>query len=246
MNLQELLDELRNNILRDVSSQVSAGGDQGAMWDDATLVRYINEAQTRFFVKTSFLRDETTPAICQIVLVPGQDAYDLDPRVISVFAARLGNVGAIRKGTYGSLFARSGDQTMNTVYTDYLANWQENPQSRPSLFYTDRETQRLGVYPAPGVNLAGTILNLRVSRRPLVPLSLNNLRATPEAPEDHHMDLLEWAAWKCYRNHDVDTENIPKGSTHAKRFQDAVDEVSREVKRLTTNDVQFDLRNNWS
>lgn len=249
MTLQELLDELRKNILRDVSDQLSPG-DRAVMWDDDTLVRYINEAQNRFCIKTSILRDESTAAICNITLVAGQDTYPLDPRVIAVIAASLPGPNPpqrlrIRKGTYGALFNRSGDTTFGSLYCD-LQRWQETPSQHPFLFYTDRETQRMGVYPPPGTTLDGMVLNLRVSRRPVQPLLVNNKNAVPEIPEDHHMDILEWAAWKCLRNHDVDTENIPKASTHKKRFDDAVDEVSREIKRLLTDDVQFDLRNNWN
>jgi hypothetical protein len=46
MELSDLLDELRNNILYDRSDSVS--GDPDQLWSDATLVRYINEAQRRF------------------------------------------------------------------------------------------------------------------------------------------------------------------------------------------------------
>jgi len=245
MKLKEMLEELRENMLRDESDQISPG-DHVSMWSQATLVRYINDAQNRFCIGTKFLRDESTPEICNIVLVAGQESYALDPRVIDVFGVSHG-VRRLRRGTYGALFNRSGDQAVSSMFCDNdLVRWQEQPDNYPTLFYTDRETQKIGVYPRPGFKSDGQVLRLRVARRPLKPLELSNLDASPELPEDHHMDLLDWAAWRCLRNHDVDTENLPKASTHKKRFEDAMVEVSREMKKMQTDDVQFDLHNNWS
>ena len=45
MTLQELLDELAKNILRDRSS-ITSGPDDN-FWSDETLVGYINEAERR-------------------------------------------------------------------------------------------------------------------------------------------------------------------------------------------------------
>src|SRR5678816_2372710 len=91
MKLSDLLNELRRNVLRDVSDSVTK--DQfGDIWTDESLVMYINEAQNRFATKTLLLRDETTPEVTEITLVEGQEVYSLDSRVRALYGARIGNL----------------------------------------------------------------------------------------------------------------------------------------------------------
>ena len=59
MNLGDLIEELRENILHDRSDRVE-GSEDDQLWSDKTLVRYINEAQTRFAKKTTCLRSKIT------------------------------------------------------------------------------------------------------------------------------------------------------------------------------------------
>lgn len=237
MNGLELLEELRNNVLRDASDEIDPKT-SGALWDDTTLVRYINDGLVRFAVETCMLRDETTPALTRITLQEGVDTYPLDPRVVAVYGARYGSYH-LHRTTYGSLLSSYGDTTRAYAI-------EECPRTgAPSQFYTDRETGKLGVYPAPDASWDGRTVTLRVARKPLTPLVASNLSAVPEIPEEYHLDILEWAAWRALRNHDVDAENMAKASMHKKRFEDAVKELSRKMKRLSVGDIQFDSRTNW-
>lgn len=238
MNLRELLDELRNNILRDTSYTVDQRGDEN-LWSDETLVRYINDAQSQFAARTLCLRDETTPAITQVALVAGQDTYTLDDRVVAVLGARIGNRHLART-TYGGLMkAGAGSLTLASPVNEY------HHSSQAYRFYTDRESGKVGVWPAPDLNHLGTLV-LRVARKPLTPLVVTNLKAEPEVKEEFHLDLLEWAAWRALRNHDRDAENVIKANSHRARFNDAVTNLAEESKRLLASDIQFDIRTNWS
>ena len=58
MNLGELLQELRCNVLHDRSDQVAGGSDY--LWSDETLVRYIDEAHRRFARRSWIIRDNTS------------------------------------------------------------------------------------------------------------------------------------------------------------------------------------------
>lgn len=237
MNLSELLGELRQSILRDVSDAVGSSGD-GALWTDQALVRYINEAQNKFATMTCILRDETTPAVTQITLVEGQEQYTLDDRVIAILGARVGRLH-LSRATYGGLFSNRGDTSPGYARMD------RGSPGTPRSFYTDRESGRVGLYPAPDASWAGQVLQLRVARKPLVPLRYEDLKAVPEIPEDYQLDILEWAAWRALRNHDTDGENMSKASAHKTQFMAAVKELSRQAKRLLAQDIQFDVRNNW-
>jgi len=239
MDLGELLDELRANILRDASDEVGPHGDD-RLWSDQTLVRYINDAQDQFAVQTCLLRDETTPAVTRLTLVEGQEVYALDPRVIAVFDAKL-DKRHLARSTYGALTSGAGDVVTGGV------RYGPRVHGTPRMFYTDRETGKLGLWPAPDTVLDGSTLTLRVARRPLAPLSYGALKAVPEIPVEFHLDLLEWAAWRALRNRDVDAESMSKASMHKKRFEDTLKELSRKAKRLLAQDIQFDTRGtNWS
>lgn len=243
MNLKELLEELRDNILDDVSDEVSPGTED-YQWSDKTLVRYINDGMARFAAETLLLRDETTAEICQIVLEPGVESYDLDPRVVHIFSARVGQQ-PLSRTTYLNLFPNRGD---NLAAASMAWNVQPTQSHARRFWYTDRETQKISFYPAidAATLVEDRVVQLRVARYPLKPLVPNNLLAVPELPERYHMDILEWAAWRCYRNHSPDKEDIPKGSTHKKRFEDAVSDLKRESRRLLAQEIQFPLNNNWS
>lgn len=246
MTLGELLAELRQNILRDVSTLVD-GPDDGDLYTDESLILYIRDAQEKFVTGTLCLRDSITPALTNIALVEGQADYALDRRVISVY---LGKYKTLRLGrsSYSSLFGAGNHITPNS------AQYEPQGVGEPRLFYTDKDTSMIGVYPTPGSEQAGDIVRLQVARRPLVPLTKTDLDAEPEIPEEYHLDLLEWATWRALRNHDADIDGNPdniaivmaRASAHKKRFEDAVAECKRKLKYLTTQHVEFGVGPNWS
>ncbi len=90
MTLDDLLTELRENVLHDRSSQID--GDSDKLWSDTTLIRYLDEAQRRFARKTCCIVDKKSP-FTRIQTVAFQDEYTLDPSIIAVKSMRfMGNV----------------------------------------------------------------------------------------------------------------------------------------------------------
>lgn len=238
MTLEELLAELRENVLRDISDSVT-NDDADRLFSDASLIRYLNDGQVQFAAKTLCLRDETTPAITRITLVAGQESYDLHPSVKAVFGATIGD-RHLSRTRYAALTTQRGDLSRGAgvALSGYACD--------PLRFYTDRESGKLGVWPAPGQSLHGAELVLRVGRLPLNPLKPNKLTESPEIPEEFHLDIVEWAAYRALRNHDADAEALAKASSHKRRFLEAVDELNREAKRLLAESVQFHPNTNWS
>jgi hypothetical protein len=237
MNLGELLQELRENILHDASDEVNPP-DDGYLWSNSSLVRYINDGQNQFATRTLLLRDERNP-FTRIELVPGKALYDVDARIVYVFGARIGDHYHLGRSSYATLFSNRGALSVGGPIYD------GNASGRPRFFYTDRETNTLGVYPAPDEQHAGVALTLRVARKPLTPLVATQLEAVPEIPEEFQLDILEWAAWRALRNRDPDGESQAKASAHKTRFNDALAELDRKAKRMLAEDMQFDLRNDW-
>lgn len=212
MRLRQLLKELKENILHDRSDAVAGSSDQ--LWDQESLVTYVNEAQDEFCRRTEVIRDFTTPEVCRLQLVPGQEFYPLHPSVIGVMSVR--NTGD------NTDLARAGHSALQTYQTPTTyffdpSSMSNLPPGKPLAFTTDEgmtaneegsmEIINLRVYPMVGASY-GTILNLRVVRRALKKLSLDNLEGVPEVPSSYHMKLLDYAAYLAIRYADLDVAGL--------------------------------------
>ena len=245
MTLRELLDELRSNILRDVSSAADGRVNDGSLWTDSALLRYIRDAEAKFVSQTLCLRDSRTTEITQITMVEGQSEYDLDPRVVSILAAQLDGRVVLGRTTWASRFGADPALSPNTSYTA------PDESGQPRIYYTDRDSNAIGFYPKPSEHTAGKIVRLQVARMPLAPLKA--MDDVPEIPEQYHLDLVEWAAWRALRNHDPDIDGSndvlallrARTEQHRTRFEAAVAECKREFKYLNVQQVEFAPRANW-
>jgi hypothetical protein len=239
MTLGELLDELRNNILRDRSTAVTTQNLDAQLWTDETLVSYIDEAYFKFARQTLLLRDDSSPEVTQITLLAETGTYALDPRVVAVHSAVLAD---------GVALVRSNTPIMEHAPAN--VSWgvagRGVPCGRPRLFASDTAQRVLRLYPVPGADFDGTVLQLRVSRLPLTHLSLDDLNNPLEMDPDHHLDILEWAAYRALRNHDVDSENLIKASAHKKHFNEAVAAAQVALRRQTFEPVTFGVNTDWS
>lgn len=234
MTVQELLDELRNNVLRDRSSLLAGTDDR--LWDDETLVTYINDAYRRFARATLLIREQTTPAVTQIALTAGVIIYPLHTSVLSVLSARYNiDPGDLPRVGHGLLDTRV---VSDPLYFDAATLGTLAPGA-PKVFSTDEALDPAGpqpqinlrVYPAPSSVEEGKIIYLRVARSPLEALTIDNLDAELEIPEDYHLDVLDWAAYRALSNHDVDGGDGPKANEHRDRFEKLIEDVKRETRR---------------
>lgn len=248
MNLGELLDELRTGILHDVSDQV-AGGQSDYLWSDERLVRYINEAQNRLARKALVIREWQNPDVCQFTTVSGQDKYVLDKHIIAVLSIRMSgdNVDLPRAG--------HSDFDTYKVPSPYFfdpSQLSTLPPGKPRAFSTDEgvaddgegsyRAMTLRLFPIPDAANAGATANMRVARLPLVPLTLDNLDARPEIPEDHHLNMLDWAAYLALRKTDLDVaggDARARAADFKNSFQAHVDDCLQEFKRKVFTPAQF-------
>ena len=234
MNAQELLDELRTNILRDTTNAVDASS-ADVLWSDATLLRYISDAESKFARRTRCLRDSTTTKVVEITLQAGVEYYPLHASIIGVMGASLPDV-PLRRTMEGTVNGAPADIAGGT----YAAT--KGATGKPIWFSTDDAVRTLRVVPIPDEACDGIPVRLRVERLPLVQLSTTTLTTSPEIPVDYHLDLLEWAAFRALRNHDVDGENAQKANSHRAAFNTAVEEVALGIKMQALAPVQFGVQ----
>lgn len=215
MQLQELLDHLGTEILQDRPAIVSGGS--GNLWSDTVLIRYLNQAQQLFARRTYCLLDATTTAATQITLVAATGVYALHKSVLKVLSVRLSDSTV-------DLYAGSRN-LFQPVVVDTFA--QTNTPGRPSMWAPDEEYRKLRVFPAPDTASAALTLRLRVVRGPVADLTLNALTAEPEIPEEYHLDLCDWAAYRALSQQEVDGEAVAA----AKGFKDSFMETIRVARR---------------
>jgi hypothetical protein len=231
MTLGELLQELRNNILRDTSSLIS--GDDDRLWSDETLLRYIGDAERRFARHTLSIRDSTTPEVVRVVLREGKASYALHESVLGVISARY--------DTDGYDLPRSGHGIINQIEPQETLSFDPSTAispGRPLAYYTDETLvfSRSGrivltVYPTPGADEAGKVISLRVVRLPLTDYTIDKLEQKSEIFEDYQLDVLEWAAYRAQRGNDNDAGATTSSDKHKAAFDEAVQRAIRETKR---------------
>lgn len=224
MTLEALLKLLREGILNDRSDRVSGSSDY--LWTDETLVTYINEAQRRFATRGLILRDATSDLVTKITLVAGQRDYPLHKSVIAVLSAKNEEQQADLTRVGHAVLAAYRAPTEQWIDPSV---WQGYGPG-PSLAYSTDEglvdidagsfTQvNVRIYPVPRTEEDGKVIRLRVLRKPIVELALNALTAEPEIPEDHHLEMLDWAAYLALRIVDDDAGAPKRAAEFAAAFE---------------------------
>lgn len=252
MTLDDLLKELRENILHDRSNRIA--GDTDYLWSDETLVRYINEAQRRFARLGLVIRDGTTPEATQVTLATNTNTYALHPSVLGVVSAKL-------TGDTGDL-SRAGHAAFDTYrqpdsYFFDPSQLSALPPGKPLAYSTDEymspdDNDSLGaptlrVYPVPSSTYNGQIIRMRVVRLPIDKLQTCNLNAVPEIPEDHHLEMLDWAAYLALRIVDVDGGLPLRAAEFRESFEDSVKRARNSAMRKMFTPMQWGFgRNGFS
>ena len=234
MELKELLLELRENILHDRSDRTSGNAD--VLWSDDTLLRYINEAHRRFAREGLVIRDNTSPET-QVTLLDGVSEYALHPAILAVISARLvGDTTDLQRTGHAHLDSRTAPGQM------YFTPSSGTPrQGRPLVFATDETLSQFGgsdpatamtmrVYPVPDANTAGVVVQTRVVRMPLRELRFGETE-TLEIPEEHHLEMLDWAAYLALRIADIDAGDAQRSAGFRQSFEIHVKEARQATMR---------------
>lgn len=226
-------------MLRDRSGLVSGPNDE--LWPDDVLVRYINDAQTTFARRTLILADDydENPTLCSVPLKAGKQLYLLDPTILAVVSAVFdSDTRDLARLNHQTL---SGDWGVESAmpWLDYGYGPSTPTTGRPRGYWTDEATgdgsdsvrMKIKLDNVPTADEDGLLIKLRVRRLPCKKLTLDDLDACPEIPDEWHLDMLDWAFYRALRNHDVDSEMRAKASEAKERFEEVVKEVRAAVHK---------------
>lgn len=251
MKLEQLLLELREGILNDRTDRVSGTSDY--LWPDARLVMYINEAQVRFASHAFVIRDGTTDEVTAITINEGQDVYPLHDSVLAVVSAKI--EGQRRDLARVGHAVLAGYQLPTERIPFSAETLMANP-GHPLAFSTDEavapgDTDSFGnvslrLHPVPSADAAGGTLRLRVVRKPIEELSLSNPGCEPEIPQQHHIEMLDWAAYLALRIVDDDA-GAPK---RALEFRASFEEHVKKARAIAMRKLFAPIawgpgRNGW-
>jgi hypothetical protein len=235
MTLGELLSLLRGSILNDRTDRVAGTSDY--LWTDDTLVMFIDEAQRRFAVQGLVLRDGSTDEVTKVTLVEGQTEYQLHEAVLAVISAKIeGQAYDLKRVGHSFLdsYRAPTDTWIDPVtYT--------TGAGRPVAFSTDEELSEddcgslsvvtLRVHPAPDASAAGSVVRLRVVRKPVEKLRATNPSQVPEIPQDHHIEMLDYAAYLALRIVDDDAGAARRALEFKALFEESVKEAKKSAMR---------------
>lgn len=249
MTLEELLRELRYNILRDRSDLIQ--GDTDSLWDDETLLRYIQDAERRFARRAFVIQDATTPQYTQVKLKLNQQNYPLHPTVFGVMSARYAlATNQMQQTGRAMLFQSTPPESLSFDPSDLAAL----PPGAPLAFFTDetlvynnQQPVTFSVYPVPSAEADGQLVYLRVLRVPDTCYDKDHLDSYSQIPIDYQLDVLEWAAYRAQRTWDGDAGAPTAAEAHKARFEEAVVEAHNEIRRRKFANMSIAYgTNGWS
>ena len=198
----ELLEYVRTDLLRDSALPY--------LWSDTLILKYLTEAQEKFARETYCLSDNTTAEITTITTEADTAEYALSDLVLHVYSARVSDVSYNMR-----------DWTSRVVPSHLLTT-----TGQPVAYTMDEGTESIRFYPTP--ETAYTIY-LRVARMPLDGIDEDS---DPVIPVRYHLDLGEYAAYRCLMNNDVDGNNLGAAQRLKESWDQRVSKAKHEYYRF--------------
>lgn len=209
MTLSELLDYVRIDLLRDKSDLVSGSTDR--LFSDELIVRYLDEAQKLFCRRTYALVDNSSD-LAEISISEDEPEYELDPLILFVYSARISTESyPLADLTFG-----------------YIPTYSTDCTGLPTAYSLDEANRIIRFYPIPD---ASYTVKLRIARLPSADLTLDDLDASPEIDAQYHLDLGDFAAYRCLQNNDIDGSDKGTADVLRKEWEMKVREAKREFYR---------------
>lgn len=178
-------------------------------WSDQRLDYWLSEGQDKFCAQTGYWADKSSYTITTVL---SQQEYAIPPQVISLRSLWIGNRQLI--DAVGATFD-------DTSFAD------TTPQE-PVYYRTDLSTGYITLFEPV---LAGLVLTLRVHRRSKI--AYTTAGAALEIPEEFHLGVVEYAAYKAFGDHDRELQDPVKAASHYASFKSYVRDGARSYRRIS-------------
>ena len=186
-------------------------------WSSEILTRYLNEA-VDIFARRTFCLIDSEDAMTRLTTAASQTRYDLDPAILTVLAVEDADGIALQP--------RWSTRRASTA-TGKPRNYSARPGPRA-----------LYLWPTPDDAYE---LQMLVARRPA--MVMESLTDEPEIPEEFHLGLCDFAAYRAWLLADPDGENLKAGLAAQARWDLHLRDAKRELYQFTTmGSVPYVLR----
>lgn len=234
MKLSELIEYTASEFLDDRTELVD--GDPDEIFSDAFLVRQFNEAQRLLARRAWCIIEEGVAPAGHLVLVTGKAVYDLHPSVLRVYLATPSDQEwPLYRTSDSSLRLPRPFEDIPFDLNDTSAA----STGRPLAIATDAGTRKVRVYRTPSATENGLVVNLKVARLPICWLTLDNMDAEPEVPEDYHEALCRYAAGRALTLPNVDGQQRTIGRDLLAEFNEAVREARQDRQRASMEPARW-------
>ena len=236
MKLFELLEYTAKEFLDDRTELVE--GDPDELWSDKTLIRYFNEAERRLCRRAWVLIDIGNPTAGVVTLATGKPVYALHPSILRVISATPeGAAIPLPRSTDDRVHAYQAPGAdepfdVNTVHAI--------TPGAPRTYTTDAGMRLLRVVPTPAAEQSGLKLILKVARMPICSLSEDKPDASPEVPDEWHLDVLcKYAAGMCLTHPNADASAKTEGRRLLSEVEASIKEARQERQRAEAAESKF-------
>lgn len=219
MNREQMLTEL-NEVLNN--------SNLNGAFNEPTLIGYLSEGQDKFCEETGYFVDITNYSL---TLAANTALYAVPARTIQVLNIWDGTkrLGKILPGTPEAL-------------DEWPLDFGTQPTGRPNRWQTDQTTGFIKLTPTPTAAEAGVVFPLHVWRYSRYELSGDGatagVAATPEIPGRLQRACIEWAAYKSFMHHDMETQDPVKAADHLAAFNGYVSDGKRAFDRAHNVEVR--------
>jgi len=200
--------EMMTELLEVVNDSTTNG-----IWTPATLLGYLAEGQDKFCEKTGYFTDISN---FTLELTDGVAVYAIPDRIIQL------------------LDIWNGTKKLRKLQMDEVIETSED--GVPSMWRTDQETGIIKVYPTPTSAEDGDTLVLQVWRYSQYDLAEDSRE--PEIPSRFCRACIEWAAYKAFMHHDMETQDPVKAADHLASFNMYAKDGIRALRRYQNQETR--------
>ena len=223
MEISELITIIRSDYLDDTFSGWENASDSEKedqfLWTDASLLRYLTEAQRQACNRTDFLFDDESYSV---TLVTGVPTYSISSKI-----TRLENVSLYNKDVQ--------HKSKLQLQTDHPRWRTDSGISGKEASYFIRG-RKIRFYPIPDAIDNGQIISLDTYRLPLESISSSSDEL--EIPEEYHRDLIWWVLYEAYSKQDADTYDAKRADRYLAQFTNVFGQVIDS--KVRTHQLQED------
>jgi hypothetical protein len=189
------------------------GDDSDSLWLDSEILDWLAEAQRELCERVDLLFDATT---YELTMEAGTDLYALDDNITKIRRGKVAGGRTLEAVSVKELLRRYQPSEFEISVLDW-----ESMTGDPKYLVTDYEVGFVKMVPEP---LEVEVIELHVYRLPTADAM--------EIPNKHRRSLLHKAKHLAYMKDDVDSQNLTKAEYHEAKWEQAVNEIDRQFKRL--------------